>query len=227
MRQGQQNRRGRGRGGRRTQNPLTRNYESNGPDVKIRGTAAHVAEKYGSLARDAVSSSDPVTAENYFQHAEHYNRIIMAAQLQMQPNVLQPAETTLNGASAAAPAAAPTPAPAQAKPKAEPADDAELGTVATANSSPLGVAEKPELAVVPQKTDSQPQKTDSQPQKTDSQADGNKRRRRRTSGNGAADAVDARASTATKNKEKSAQPTENGVETPAAEDDVPPDGAVV
>ena len=218
MRQGQQNRRGRGRGGRRTQNPLTRNYESNGPDVKIRGTAAHVAEKYGSLARDAVSSSDPVTAENYFQHAEHYNRIIMAAQLQMQPNVPQPAETTLNGAGAAA--AAPTPAPAQAKPKAEPADDAELGTVATANSSPLGVAEKPELPVVPQKTDSQPQKTDSQ-------ADGNKRRRRRTSGNGAADAVDARASTATKNKEKSAQPTENGVETPAAEDDVPPDGAVV
>ena len=213
MRQGQQNRRGRGRGGRRTQNPLTRNYESNGPDVKIRGTAAHVAEKYGSLARDALSSSDPVTAENYFQHAEHYNRIIMAAQLQMQPNVPQPAETTLNGAGAAAPASASAPAPAQAKPKAEPADDAELGTVATANSSPLGVAEKPELPVVPQKTDSQ--------------ADGNKRRRRRTSGNGAADAVDARASTATKNKEKSAQPTENGVETPAAEDDVPPDGAVV
>ena len=220
MRQGQQNRRGRGRGGRRTQNPLTRNYESNGPDVKIRGTAAHVAEKYGSLARDALSSSDPVTAENYFQHAEHYNRIIMAAQLQMQPNVPQPAETTLNGASAAAPSPAAALAPAQAKPKAEPADDAELGTVATANSSPLGVAEKPELPVVPQKTDSQPQKTDSQ-------ADGNKRRRRRTSGNGAADAVDARASTATKNKEKSAQPTENGVETPAAEDDVPPDGAVV
>ena len=141
MRQGQQNRRGRGRGGRRTQNPLTRNYESNGPDVKIRGTAAHVAEKYGSLARDALSSSDPVTAENYFQHAEHYNRIIMAAQLQMQPNVPQPAETTLNGAGAAAPASASAPAPAQAKPKAEPADDAELGTVATANSSPLGVAE--------------------------------------------------------------------------------------
>jgi Domain of unknown function (DUF4167) len=82
MRQGQQNRRGRGRG-RKPQNPLARNYESNGPDVKIRGTAAHIAEKYMSLARDALASGDMVTAESYLQHAEHYNRIIMAAQSQM------------------------------------------------------------------------------------------------------------------------------------------------
>ena len=82
MRQGQQNRRGRGRGGRKPQNPLARSYESNGPDVKIRGTAAHIAEKYMSLARDALSSGDLVGAESYFQHAEHYNRIIMAAQSQ-------------------------------------------------------------------------------------------------------------------------------------------------
>jgi hypothetical protein len=85
MRQGQQNRRGRGRG-RKPQNPLARNYESNGPDVKIRGTAAHIAEKYMSLARDALASGDMVTAESYLQHAEHYNRIIMAAQSQMQPH---------------------------------------------------------------------------------------------------------------------------------------------
>jgi uncharacterized protein DUF4167 len=82
MRQGQQNRRGRGRGGRKPQNPLARNYESNGPDVKIRGTAAHIAEKYMSLARDALASGDMVGAESYLQHAEHYNRIIMAAQSQ-------------------------------------------------------------------------------------------------------------------------------------------------
>src|SRR3990172_6611199 len=82
MRQGQQNRRGRGRGGRKPQNPLARSYESNGPDVKIRGTAAHIAEKYMSLARDALASGDLVTAESYLQHAEHYNRIIMAAQSQ-------------------------------------------------------------------------------------------------------------------------------------------------
>lgn len=84
MRQGQQNRRGRGRNNnqnnqqRKGQNPLTRSFESNGPDVKLRGTPAHIAEKYMSLARDAQSSGDPVLAENYLQHAEHYNRIIMA-----------------------------------------------------------------------------------------------------------------------------------------------------
>jgi hypothetical protein len=77
MRQGQQNRRGRGRN-RKGQSPLTRSFESTGPDVKIRGTPSHIAEKYMSLARDAASSGDPVLAENYLQHAEHYNRIIMA-----------------------------------------------------------------------------------------------------------------------------------------------------
>src|SRR5436853_1840681 len=77
MRQGQQNRRGRGRN-RKGQSPLTRSFESTGPDVKIRGTPAHIAEKYMTLARDATSSGDPVLAENYLQHAEHYNRIIMA-----------------------------------------------------------------------------------------------------------------------------------------------------
>lgn len=91
----QQNRRMRGRGGgsgnggnggnpnRKGPNPLTRNYESNGPDVKIRGSAQQIAEKYTTLARDAQSAGDRVMAENYLQHAEHYNRIIMAAQAQM------------------------------------------------------------------------------------------------------------------------------------------------
>ncbi|MBM6579754.1 DUF4167 domain-containing protein [Microvirga sp. BT689] len=65
-------------------NPLTKSYESNGPDVKIRGTAQHIAEKYSQLARDAQSSGDPVAAENYFQHAEHYFRIIAAAQEQLR-----------------------------------------------------------------------------------------------------------------------------------------------
>src|SRR4029453_5026854 len=65
-------------------NPLARSFESNGPDVKIRGTPAHIAEKYLTLARDAQSSGDPVLAENYLQHAEHYNRIIMAYRDQLQ-----------------------------------------------------------------------------------------------------------------------------------------------
>lgn len=81
MRQGQQNRRGRGRG-RKVQNPLSRSLESNGPDVKIRGTAAHIAEKYATLARDALAAGDNVAGESYLQHAEHYNRIIMASQAQ-------------------------------------------------------------------------------------------------------------------------------------------------
>jgi Domain of unknown function (DUF4167) len=118
MRQGQQNRRGRGRTNnnnsssstsasngsngnhsRKPQNPLSRNYESSGPDVKIRGTAAQIAEKYMTLARDASSSGDFVTAENYLQHAEHYNRIIMAAQAQaatQSPQMGEPSQG-LNG----------------------------------------------------------------------------------------------------------------------------------
>ena len=92
MRPQQQNRRMRGRNNnnnnnnnnnRKGPNPLTRNYESNGPDVKIRGSAQQIAEKYTTLARDAHSSGDRVMAENYLQHAEHYNRIIAAAQAQM------------------------------------------------------------------------------------------------------------------------------------------------
>ena len=48
--------------------------------MKIRGNAQHVAEKYLQLARDAHTGGDPVAAENYLQHAEHYFRIIAAAQ---------------------------------------------------------------------------------------------------------------------------------------------------
>jgi uncharacterized protein DUF4167 len=75
---------GGGGGGGHHHNPLTRVYESNGPEVKIRGTAHHIAEKYLQLARDAQSSGDPVTAENHFQHAEHYFRLITAAQEQFR-----------------------------------------------------------------------------------------------------------------------------------------------
>ena len=87
MRNGQKRMRGRGGSGnhhRKSQNPLTRVYESNGPDVKIRGTASHIAEKYIQLARDSQSSGDPVAAENYYQHAEHYFRLIAAAQEQFR-----------------------------------------------------------------------------------------------------------------------------------------------
>src|SRR5271154_5932931 len=55
-------------------------FQSNGPNVKIRGTARQVAEQYLQLARDAHTGNDPVGAENYLQHAEHYFRLIGAAE---------------------------------------------------------------------------------------------------------------------------------------------------
>lgn len=63
---------------------IHRTIDSNGPDVKIRGNAHHVYEKYLQLARDSNSAGDRVMAENYLQHAEHYYRLIMAFQAQQQ-----------------------------------------------------------------------------------------------------------------------------------------------
>lgn len=78
----------RSRRGRRQANPANKSYESNGPDVKVRGSANTVCEKYQTLARDALSAGDLINAENYFQHAEHYYRIIAANQAgkSEQPN---------------------------------------------------------------------------------------------------------------------------------------------
>lgn len=71
------NRRSRGRSnGRRYPNQKGGVFESNGPEVKVRGTPQQVQEKYLALARDAQSSGDRVQAEAYFQHAEHYLRIM-------------------------------------------------------------------------------------------------------------------------------------------------------
>ncbi len=53
-------------------------FDSNGPDVRVRGNAWQVFEKYQALARDAMGSGDRVAAENHLQHAEHYYRIIEA-----------------------------------------------------------------------------------------------------------------------------------------------------
>ncbi len=84
---------GGGGGGNGGGNPLSRIYESNGPDVKVRGTAQTVAEKYLQLARDAQVSGDYVMGESYFQFAEHYLRIVSAAQAynqQLQPQFRRP-----------------------------------------------------------------------------------------------------------------------------------------
>jgi hypothetical protein len=73
------NRRTRNRGGGKRQGGGGRNnYESNGPEVKVRGTAQQVLEKYLALARDAASAGDRIKSESYFQFAEHYYRIANA-----------------------------------------------------------------------------------------------------------------------------------------------------
>ncbi len=73
------NKRARGRpsGGRRPHGGgPNRSFDSNGPETRVRGTAAQVYDKYCALARDANASGDLVSAENYQQHAEHYYRIM-------------------------------------------------------------------------------------------------------------------------------------------------------
>jgi hypothetical protein len=71
--------------------PLNRNhvFDSNGPDVRIRGTAQQLFEKYLQLGRDATSGGDRVMAEGYFQHAEHYFRILNAMNQAAQQNQQQ------------------------------------------------------------------------------------------------------------------------------------------
>src|ERR1700754_392775 len=71
--------------------PLNRNhvFDSNGPDLRIRGTAQQLFEKYLQLGRDATSGGDRVMAESYFQHAEHYFRILNAMNQAAQQNQQQ------------------------------------------------------------------------------------------------------------------------------------------
>lgn len=71
---------GGGGGGGGDRQPLNRNhvFDSSGPDMRLRGTAQQLFEKYLQLGRDATSGGDRVMAESYFQHAEHYFRILNA-----------------------------------------------------------------------------------------------------------------------------------------------------
>ena len=80
MRQGSHSKRNRGRGGNRRSGTPGRNhtFDSNGPDIRIRGNAHQVHEKYMNLAREASTNGEAVLAESYFQHAEHYYRILSA-----------------------------------------------------------------------------------------------------------------------------------------------------
>jgi len=68
-----------GNSGRRGGSPRTQNFESNGPDIRVRGNAQQIVDKYKTLAREAATAGNPVMAENYYQHAEHYHRVLTAA----------------------------------------------------------------------------------------------------------------------------------------------------
>ena len=75
-------------------------FESNGPSVKIRGNAYQVFERYVALAREAATSGDRIAAENFYQHAEHYFRIMNAngeGQNQGQPRPTTPADIDGSG----------------------------------------------------------------------------------------------------------------------------------
>lgn len=80
MRHGSSNNRrhrGRSNGPRRSGgSQKTQVFDSNGPDVRIRGTAFQVCEKYLALAKDSQSSGDLILWQSYLQHAEHYQRLI-------------------------------------------------------------------------------------------------------------------------------------------------------
>lgn len=63
-------------GGKKHISSRNQTYDSNGPDIRIRGNAHQVLEKYLAMARDASSQGDRISAENFYQHAEHYFRVI-------------------------------------------------------------------------------------------------------------------------------------------------------
>ena len=84
MRQGQSLKRGRGQRRKQGGN-VNRALDSSGPEVKIRGTASQIYEKYLQLSRDAGSAGDRIKAENFLQHAEHYFRIMRAMQPAQPP----------------------------------------------------------------------------------------------------------------------------------------------
>jgi len=75
-------------------------FDSNGPNVKIRGNAYQVFERYVALAREAAASGDRIAAENLYQHAEHYFRVMNAngeANPHGAPRPTTPADLDLAG----------------------------------------------------------------------------------------------------------------------------------
>jgi len=135
MRQGQGKRnRGRHNGGGHHQQQQQGNrprpphrvqvFESSGPSVKIRGNAYQVFERYIALAREAASSGDRIAAENLYQHAEHYFRVMNAdgngqGNQMVPPRPMTPADTEMTQPEPE-PEAAAQPAAAPQQPEPEP-----------------------------------------------------------------------------------------------------------
>ena len=112
MRQPQNAKRGRGRGRRGNGNNhhnhvpnRNTSYESNGPDVKLRGNAQQLHEKYMALAHDAASAGERIAAEAYTQFADHYFRLHQAAVGVTETKRQQDAAATVVSAEAASDAA--------------------------------------------------------------------------------------------------------------------------
>lgn len=82
--QGQQNQ------PRRTFTNKNKVFDSNGPDVRIRGTAYQIVEKYQALAKDSAAAGDRVLAESYLQYVEHYQRIINSWEEEFAPDPFDP-----------------------------------------------------------------------------------------------------------------------------------------
>ena len=132
MRQVPNSKRSRGRNGRKPHQPSrSQTFDSSGPDVKVRGSATQVLEKYLAMARDATAAGDRIAAENYFQHAEHYYRILSAnaAAQNGQPGRPQPNQPQ-GGYQQGSPQTRPTPA------QPDFVGDEGDGAVATPEGSP-------------------------------------------------------------------------------------------
>jgi hypothetical protein len=78
-------------------------FDSSGPNIKIRGSAHQIFERYLALAREATASDDRIAAENFYQHAEHYFRINNARRegnQQGTPRPTTPADVEMNSSQA-------------------------------------------------------------------------------------------------------------------------------
>jgi Domain of unknown function (DUF4167) len=100
-------------------------FDSSGPSVKIRGNAYQVFERYIALAREAASAGDRIAAENLYQHAEHYFRVMNAdgngqGNQMVPPRPMTPADTEMTQPEPETDGAAQPPVQAQPQPQAQP-----------------------------------------------------------------------------------------------------------